>query len=560
MTNVEPIKNLELELSAQNYGDDPTKDRNTNLYRGEYISPFVDKWDQLIDWDARSKSEGDFFVDVLRSRGVRTVLDVATGTGFHSVRLLEAGFHVTSADGSAAMLDRAFSNARNRGHILRIVQADWRWLTNSISERFDAIVCLGNSFTHLHDDLDRRRVLAEFYSALSPKGILILDQRNYDYMLASGYKSKHKYYYCGDKVSVEPIHIENDLVRFQYTFPDASKYTLNLHPVKRDYTRRLLRESGYQRIRTYGDFEAAYDADDPDFFVHVAEKSAVESILANASTRAIAITEDYYNSDDADAFYSMIWGGDDLHLGIYNETQDVQAASAATVDLMLDQLSSISTESRVIDLGAGYGGSARKITLRYGCCVDALNLSETQNDKNKLINQKLELEDKVYVVHGNFEDIPAANNSYDAVWSQDSFLHSENRDSIFAEAFRVLKPGGHFIFTDPMQSDSCTMADLKPILGRLNLTSLGSYREYEKLAKQVGFEHRNTIDLSTQLPIHFRRIREELVENRSLVEESASVEYVSNMLSGLQHWIEGGIEGHLQWGIMHWRKPEQKCS
>ena len=55
-----------------------------------------------------------FFIDILRARGKDTVLDVATGTGFHSVRLTDAGFNVTSADGSAAMLAKAFENGPER--------------------------------------------------------------------------------------------------------------------------------------------------------------------------------------------------------------------------------------------------------------------------------------------------------------------------------------------------------------------------------------------------------------------------------------------------------------
>src|SRR5690625_2611602 len=109
----------ELDLDRQAYGEDPLADRETDLYRGEYIKSFVEKWDELIDWSARAESEGQFFIDVLRARGKESVLDVASGTGFHSVRLTEAGFNVTSADGSAPMLAKAFENGAKRGLILK---------------------------------------------------------------------------------------------------------------------------------------------------------------------------------------------------------------------------------------------------------------------------------------------------------------------------------------------------------------------------------------------------------------------------------------------------------
>ena len=149
--------NPELVIQEQDYGDDPIAVRETGQYRAEYVQSFVEKWDELIDWEARAESEGRFFVDVLRSRGVRSVLDVAAGTGFHSVRLIEAGFDVTTCDGNAAMLARAFENGKSRQLILKTVQSDWRWLTRDVQGTFDAIICLGNSFTHLFDEHDRRR-------------------------------------------------------------------------------------------------------------------------------------------------------------------------------------------------------------------------------------------------------------------------------------------------------------------------------------------------------------------------------------------------------------------
>jgi glycine/sarcosine N-methyltransferase len=260
-------------ISEQEFGDDPVAMRDTDHYREEYISGFVDKWDQLIDWDARAESEGGFFIEELRKRDKHKILDVATGTGFHSVQLLKAGFEVTSVDGSAEMLAKAFENARRRGLILNTIHADWRFLNRDVHSKYDAIICLGNSFTHLFNENDRRRALAEFYAALRHDGILILDQRNYDAILDVGFDSKHKYYYCGDQVTAEPEHIDEGLARFQYTFPDKSVYHLNMFPLRKAYVRKLMHEVGFQKIETYGDFQETYAEHEPDFFVHIAEKT-----------------------------------------------------------------------------------------------------------------------------------------------------------------------------------------------------------------------------------------------------------------------------------------------
>lgn len=257
----------------QRFGRDPTAVRETDHYRAEYVRGFVEKWDELIDWDAREVSEGRFFIDVLKARGKKSVLDVATGTGFHSVQLALAGFNVVSADGSAEMLAKAFENARRRDLILKTVHVDWRWLNRDIHGKYDAIICLGNSFTHLFLETDRRRALAEFYAALKHDGLLILDQRNYDAILDDGFSSKHKYYYCGDQVTAEPEHVDESLARFRYAFPDGSTYHLNMFPLRKAYVRKLMKEVGFQRVQTYGDFQESYEGERPDFFIHVAEKS-----------------------------------------------------------------------------------------------------------------------------------------------------------------------------------------------------------------------------------------------------------------------------------------------
>lgn len=557
----EEFLNPELTVPEQQYGDDPLSDRDTDLYRGEYVMDFVEQWDDLIDWDARAESEGQFFTDILRTRGKETILDVACGTGFHSVRLLDAGFNVTSADGSAAMLAKAFENGQKRGRILKTVQADWRWLNRDIQGKYDAIICLGNSFTHLHDEQDRRRTLAEFYAALKHDGILIIDQRNYDYMVNHGYKSKHKYYYCGDRVSAEPEYIDESLVRFRYSFDSGQAFTLNLFPLFKNYMRRLLREAGFERVRTYGDFQETYADSEPDFFIHIVEKSALplkrwgSDASAGGTPDVRDVTEQYYDSDDADTFYSLIWGGEDLHIGCYEATRDIAQASVTTVDRMAAMLDGLNANSRVLDIGAGYGGSARRLAKQFECRVSCLNISSTQNDTNRYKTRQAGLQDKVSVVHAAFEDIPEANESFDFVWSQDALLHSDQRPKVLAEVFRVLKPGGEFIFTDPMQADGVPEGVLQPVYDRLHLTSLGSFQFYREAAEAAGFHVLEQVEMTGNMRTHYDRVREDLQARYEEMREQLSKDYLDRTLSGLANWVAAADAGHLAWGIHHLRKP-----
>lgn len=267
------------EIREQEFGDDPIAVRQSDHYAHEYVGGIVDKWDDLIDWPRRAEGEGRFFVDQLKSRGAHRVLDVATGTGFHSVQLLEAGFDTVSVDGSPQMLAKAFRNGlENGGHLLRVVNADWRMLNRDVHGEFDAVICLGNSFTHLFSEHDRRKALAEFYAMLKHDGVLILDQRNYDALLDGKATGKSTYYYCGEEVNAVPDHVDDGLARYKYTFDDGGEYFLNMYPLRRNYVRGLLHEVGFQRIDTYGDFQEAAAEHEPDFYIHVAEKRYIEEV------------------------------------------------------------------------------------------------------------------------------------------------------------------------------------------------------------------------------------------------------------------------------------------
>lgn len=543
------------------YKGNPIANRKTDLYKEEYVHSFVRKWDELIDWDARGTTEGNFFIRLLKERGAKRILDVATGTGFHSVQLLKAGFDVVSADGSPEMLSQAFENARQHGFVMRTIHADWRWLSRDIHNKFDAVICLGNSLTHLFSEQDRRKALAEFYTALVHDGILILDQRNYDGIMDRGFTSKHIFYYCGDNIRAEPEYVDEGLARFRYEFPDKSEFHLNMFPLRKEYTRRLMTEVGFQQIQTYADFQETHKVEDPDFYVHVAEKLYKNEPRENKTayfnySGTVRTAQEYYNSHDADQFYATIWGGEDIHIGLYEKESDsIFDASRRTVERMASQIKDLESKTRILDIGAGYGGSARYLAKTYGCHVTCLNLSETQNVRNRDLNQSQALNLLINVADGSFEEISLPDGVVDTVWSQDALLHSGDRPRVFAEVARVLAKGGHFIFTDIMQHESCDLEALQPILDRIHLDSLGSLETYRKLATVLGLEEVEWTDLTPQLSNHYAHVLKEVEEKFENLSRSCSEDYLNRMKVGLKHWVEGGKSGNLAWGILHFKKP-----
>ncbi|MGJ3233086.1 MAG: methyltransferase domain-containing protein [Oceanicaulis sp.] len=271
---------------------------------------------------------------------------------------------------------------------------------------------------------------------------------------------------------------------------------------------------------------------------------------------AARTAEAYYDSADADAFYAAVWGGEDIHVGLY-ETEDeaIAAASARTVRHMAARLKTLKPGARVLDLGAGYGGAARHLAREHGAHVTCLNLSEKENARNRELTAEQELAEQVEVVHGAFEDIPFPDEQFDILWSQDAILHSGDRTRVLDEAVRVLKPGGEFIFTDPMQADDADdPALLRPIYERIHLPNLASFAFYEAELRARGLDVVAIERLTGQLRTHYARVREELEQRREALRDQISPGYAERMLNGLQHWVNGADAGQLAWGVMHFRK------
>ncbi len=273
---------------------------------------------------------------------------------------------------------------------------------------------------------------------------------------------------------------------------------------------------------------------------------------ASGATRT---ARDYYNSADADTFYSSIWGGEDIHIGLYEaEADSIFDASRRTVAHVAASVEGLSASSRVLDIGSGYAGAARYLANTFGCQVTALNLSAVENQRARALNEEQGLSQHIQVVEGSFEDLPFADASFDVVWSQDAILHSGDRAAVVREVARVLVPGGQFVFTDPMQADDCPDGVLQPILDRIHLSSLGSPAFYREEAAKHGLAEVGFEPLTPQLVTHYGRVLQETERHAEQLSHKVDEQYIERMKSGLQRWVEGGERGYLSWGIFRFRK------
>eukprot|EP00116_Pleurobrachia_bachei_P006661 sb/3466923/ len=152
------------------------------------------------DTDARLSNYKSTLLSILEGRNVRTVYDVACASGIDSIMLVEEGYDVTSSDVEENFVARAVQEKERRreGGDVRFEKwqvgwGDWVDLVDGAKVDhpeggYDAIVCIGNSFTTLPDfeggGKTHIKALTNFRDLLKPGGVLVIDHRNFDYLIA----------------------------------------------------------------------------------------------------------------------------------------------------------------------------------------------------------------------------------------------------------------------------------------------------------------------------------------------------------------------------------------
>lgn len=195
---------------------------------------FSADYDRFVDWPARLAVELPFLERELRAVGAHYVLDVACGTGMHTLALAQRGYAVVGTDVSDGMIERARINASVARLAVRFELAGFGELNRRVGADFDALLCLGNSLPHVLTPADLAAALADFAACLRPGGLVLIQNRNFDAVLAHRQRRP-------DSVEarwMEPqAHREGKtewlFLRF-YDFDPDGKLTFNLVTLRRE--------------------------------------------------------------------------------------------------------------------------------------------------------------------------------------------------------------------------------------------------------------------------------------------------------------------------------------
>ena len=118
----------------------------------------------------------------------------------------------------------------------------------------------------------------------------------------------------------------------------------------------------------------------------------------------------------------------------------------ATRELM--KVANIGPDDAVLDIGAGLAGSARLLASTIGCQIDCIEMSPDYCIGARLLNRITGLENQIRVHEGSALEMPFPDDSFGVAWMQNVGMNIADKQSLYREIARVLKPRGRFVFQE----------------------------------------------------------------------------------------------------------------
>ncbi|MFN3548726.1 MAG: class I SAM-dependent methyltransferase [Mesorhizobium sp.] len=188
--------------------------------------------------------------------------------------------------------------------------------------------------------------------------------------------------------------------------------------------------------------------------------------------------------DAAIRFLEALWGDGYLSPGGPEEVDRVLAG----ISLM---------GLTVLDVGCGSGGITLHLVERHGAQhATGFDVEEPVIVAARERAWRRGLSQRVTFVQGAPGRLPFADESFDVVFSKDALLHVPDKEALFADLWRVLKPGGQLAASDWMIGHDCEPSDeMKAYVAAEGLSfAMASPARYRAAMRKAGFVDVHTVD------------------------------------------------------------------
>lgn len=144
----------------------------------------------------------------------------------------------------------------------------------------------------------------------------------------------------------------------------------------------------------------------------------------------------------------------------------------------------------VLDLGCGSGGITLELANRYGAGrVTGVDVEAPVLAKARQRARSRALSDRVEFVQVEPGPLPFADGNFDVVFSKDAMVHVPDKDALFADIKRMLKPGGWLLASDWLIAhDDEPSPEMKRYIELEGLSfGMASPARYQQALEEAGF-------------------------------------------------------------------------